>query len=297
MNDMTVPITDDDRVIGAANECLIACDGNPARAATAFVQKALNDWSLLYAWGRLFLREVKQRNDGAIGRIHPAHDGLANCADAPSHHGDDDGLRMCADHGQWAIAASSPTEREGAGHVSRAEDGQLFTASPSLTNEDDAGQSGNAEGQTSFAGASSTNEGDEGQNLCVDADHRPFAPSLSPNRGGKGHHVSAREGHSTGVAPIREPSNLQRAAAKAQFAASARTIFDTRKVCGRSVGDIRFREIPALIDESVIDATILRQIQRRGGANVAPDARIREVIKESDLAEMITKAEGIADVA
>lgn len=77
----------------------------------------------------------------------------------------------------------------------------------------------------------------------------------------------------------------------------AMTVLDSFKVRdGRAIGDITFGELEGLRSENAREASIIRQIQRHA-ANVTADAKVRDIIKASDLERMIQRGAEVADAA
>jgi len=96
--------------------------------------------------------------------------------------------------------------------------------------------------------------------------------------------------------PVREPSPQERAIAGTAAARLALTILDTFRVRdGRPIGDVRYGELDRLRGLNAMEAAVIRQIQDH--AKAPHDARVRDVVKATDLNRMIQKAAEIADAS
>jgi hypothetical protein len=118
---------------------------------------------------------------------------------------------------------------------------------------------------------------------------------------------SSRSGHikSAAKAAPNQPERLAPkppaasyvAAAKTAAKAVALTVLDSFRVRdGRAIGDVTFGELESLRGANAREASVIRQIQRHA-ANVTADAKVRDIIKASDLERMIQRGAEVADAA
>lgn len=120
-------------------------------------------------------------------------------------------------------------------------------------------------------------------------------PSSSPAiADGTGHDV--RDAQHSVARPVREPTRLEREAAGRMRTIVATTVLDSFRVRdGRSIGDVKWREIERLRRDNTQEAAVLRLIQRKV-AHADPNAKVRELITPDELARMVQQAAEAADV-
>lgn len=128
-------------------------------------------------------------------------------------------------------------------------------------------------------------QGDNGHHLDV----------AKPFRNGASHGAQAH--HPLLARPVVEPTSIQKSAAASVKLKMSQTVLDTYKVRdGRAIGDLYFMDIPALRAENAQEEFVLRQIERCA-ANVAPNTRVRDVVKSKDLEVMIERAKDVANAS
>lgn len=91
-------------------------------------------------------------------------------------------------------------------------------------------------------------------------------------------------------------SERYRRAASSVAKVVALTVLDTYKIRdGRAIGDVRYGELESLRSSNVMEAAIIRQIQKY--AQAAHDAKVRDIITADDLNRFKQKAAEIADAS
>lgn len=237
-----------------------------------------------------------------VGLVSPAPSGLSRYAPSSSLNGEADGHGIIASNGPSPGAVASPTNSNGDGRSRNAANVcQAEVATPLLLNEDDAGQTASADNGRRRHAPSSSPNGD-GVGLCGDASiGRLSVAAPSPTHRDTGGLASNSQpnGRSAAAVPYREPSSAElkgRLSAKFRVAERILTSLDTYAIGGKPVGDLTFAEARAVLDDKVEKSAVLRQILRHT-ANVSPNQRVRDVVKSTDLDEMIRKAKELVDVA
>jgi hypothetical protein len=109
--------------------------------------------------------------------------------------------------------------------------------------------------------------------------------------------TSAGNGRQPAASPAREPSAAHIAALGRAKLRLAETVLDTFKVRGKAIGDIRHREMLALIAEGTTETEVLRKISQTAGANVDPDERVRDFAKPAQVEAAIREARKVARAA
>lgn len=204
----------------------------------------------------------------------------------------------------WAIDARVEQRNADADDQLRfAREGLLVRAAASATNSDDIGHGVVAavRGRPSHAVSSLPDEGESSSPNFASNGRCAYAASSSPNGDGVGHPLLTN-GLSTSAAPSpphRGPSGAElkgRLSAKLRVAERILTSLDTYAIGGKPIGDLTFAEARSALDDKIEKSAVLRQILRHA-ANVSPNQRVREVVKPTDLDEMIRKARELVDVA
>lgn len=111
-------------------------------------------------------------------------------------------------------------------------------------------------------------------------------------------HQSSRDSQRQDVRSLRGPSAAQRAATTRIKLEMAKTVLDSFKVSdGRSIGDVRFFELPILRRKSQREAYVLDQLSRHV-ANAPATAYVRDIIKATELEVILRNSEShISNVA
>jgi hypothetical protein len=133
---------------------------------------------------------------------------------------------------------------------------------------------------------------DKGSVGCVEVRHG-FGPSSSPpNRNGAVHRSSDNRQMTSGRAvPVPKPA---RGLSAMKDYAAARTLFDTYQTRQGPIGDLVWSAIPRIMSENTREAALLKLIYQHARPGYA-NARVRDVIKETDLQRMIKKAAEISN--
>jgi hypothetical protein len=209
------------------------------------------------------------------------------------------GQEKGAPMGHLFPARSSSPNDGGDGHASNARKGQMQGAPPPSPHADGKGQSSTAsDGQGVCADPSATERDDEA--ISAEPANPGQAKSASSSL-----HVRERGGQSSSVgndharlaSPAREPSAAHIAALGRAKLRLAETVLDTFKVRGKAIGDIRHREMLALIAEGTTETEVLRKIYQTAGANVDPDERIRDFAKPAQVEAAIREARKVSRAA
>lgn len=252
--------------------------GKSVRSAiTPFLNMLLHDSALqrsFVAWA--IDARVGQRNAEADGLVRFAQEGRLPCAGASATNSDDSG--------QLSAAATC---------------GRQIHAASSLTKDDENGRPRFASnGRCAYAASSSPNGDGVGHPLLANGRSTSAAPSPT-HRDTDGHVVGAQMGQLPSAVPYREPSSAElkgRLSAKFRVAERILTSLDTYLIGGKPIGDKTIAELRTDLDDNVEKSAVLRQVLRCA-ANLQPNQRVRDVVKPTDLDEMIRKAKELVDVA
>lgn len=230
-------------------------------------------------------------NDDEVGHS-PVAQGQNTRARPSSPNCDADAVLPVPHHGQnQAAPASLTNDGDGSQVTIVRQDHSCGAPTPSLNGDGDAKEAVPSNGQPSGASSSPT-ERDDGGHISFSSESQVIhATSSQQNADGRSHSVSAATGHSNCAPPIREPSAIQRAAAFAAANMLAKSSLDTFRVRdGRAIGDVRWREIDALIAENSKEAAVLDRIKQHYQV-VDQNVKVREVIKPSLLDQIISDVE------
>jgi hypothetical protein len=265
----------EDEVIELIRSYNVRYKNNLNQVAPKVVPILAENKHLIYAMTRVFSRWLQERDDEAAGHIVLALAGHEMLARSSSPNDGGDGHASNARKGQMQGAPPPSPHADGKGQSSTASDGQGVCADPSATERDDEAISAEPAnpGQAKSASSSLHVRERGGQSSSVGNDHARLA------------------------SPAREPSAAHIAALGRAKLRLAETVLDTFKVRGKAIGDIRHREMLALIAEGTTETEVLRKIYQTAGANVDPDERIRDFAKPAQVEAAIREARKVSRAA
>lgn len=117
------------------------------------------------------------------------------------------------------------------------------------------------------------------------------AGSSKPGGGGR----VLCETQSAPVAPVREPSQQQRAASAAVARTISITVMESYRVRdGRPIGDVRYGELARLKAANACEAAVVDQIMQHGKCE-DHSMRVRDFVKVADLQRFIQRAAEMTD--
>ena len=157
------------------------------------------------------------------------------------------------------------------------------------------GQSGTAEKAGSpLPPDLAVQSGAGGHIVVVERPNGRCPPAPDVNEGAQGHHSDAHIPAKSLLPRALSPSQLH--AARAIRQAAAITVLDTFKIDGRAIGDYTVSEALRIGKDKTRDAHVLLVLARKV-ANANPWAKLRDVVKISEVQSAIQSAAEAADVA